>query len=83
MFHADAQEPKWLYVVPIQPRKRRVFEAQVDEEQGDIDVANASQEDEVREYVEHEDNDGDDEDEGEQSSYEANDDEDIDIMTKY
>ena len=84
MFHADAQEPKWLYVVPMQPRKRHVFEAQDNEEaQEDIDVANASQEDEGQEYEEHEHNNGNDEDEGEESTYEANDDKDIDLMTEY
>ena len=79
MFHADAQEPKWLYVVPIQPRKRHVFEARDNEEaEEDKYVANASQE-----YEEHENNNDNDEDEGEQSTYEANDDEYIDIMNEY
>ena len=79
MFHADAQKPKWLYVVPIQPRKRHVFEARDNEEaEEDKDVANAFQE-----YEERENNNDNDEDEGEKSTYDANDDEDIDIMTEY
>ena len=73
LFHADSQDKKWLYVVPIAPQKRHIFEAQVKEDQENIDAPNASQEDKD---VECEVN-IDDEEVEEQSSNNSYDDKDI------
>ena len=81
LFHADSQDSKWLYVVPIAPRKKQVFEAQVEEDEENIDAPNASQEDEDGG---HEVNNNDEEVEEQQSSINSlYDDEDIDLEIEY
>ena len=66
--------------MPIAPRKKQVFEAQVEEDEENIDAPNASQEDEDGG---HEVNNNDDEVEEQQSSNNSYDDEDIDLEIEY
>jgi hypothetical protein len=68
--------------VPIAPRNICIFEAQVEEDQENIDVVDASQEDEGHEDVEREVK-NEDEEVKEQSSNNSNDDEDIEIEIEY
>ena len=69
-----------MYVVPITPRKKQVFEAQVEEDEENIDAPNVSQEDEDGG---HEVNNIDDKIEEQQSSINSYDDEDIDLEIEY
>ena len=66
--------------MPIALRKKQVFEAQVKEDEENIEAWNASQEDKD---VGHEVNNNDDEVEEQQSSINSYDDEDIDLEIEY
>ena len=84
IFHKDSEDLKWLYVVLIAPRKKQVFEAQVDEDDANMEVENAS--DEQNEDDGHEvNNNGEEEEEEneEECSKNSYDDEDLDLEIEY
>jgi len=72
---------KWLYIVLIVPRKKQVFESQVDKDGENIEAPNASQEN--KDGVHEVNNNDEDENEEQQSSKNSYDDEDIDLEIEY